>query len=1226
MKKLFLTFFTALMIILNINAQTGSSCNNPYLLSLNSEGEFTGSILISSSPFWISFIPESDSYNIDIFNGPNVQSLDLISGSCSQQTVIVSKTDSLSINYRSFISGNQYYLKIISSNINTNINLNLFKSIDDVNPPPPVSNCNNTCPYSSGNLVGQNWNFSTGTTTGFQSTYAYETPSGLLSTGAITIVNNSNAAVTSWNNTTTGAPFLCVNGSSPLSYFLRKTITGLTINRRYYLLVKVRNPNTEASTTYSIPEFKARINGIDVIPGTLIPRNNSVNVWYQLCGTWIATSSTANIDLWIWPPISGSGDDLLVDEIEFYQLNSPLITASASPSTVCLGASVNLTSTYGPSYVYQWTGPGGFQANSQNTTVTPTSSGAYTVVATYPAGCTGSSTVNVTVNPIPVVTTNAFSNICSGSTSNIILYSNVPGTTFSWTATYNSVTGGAASGISNPITQTLNTTGSSPGTATFIITPTANGCTGLPVTVTINVTPNPMSSIVTSPTSVQCYGQCNGQATVNTPIIGGTPPYTYLWSNSQTTNPAVNLCAGTYFVTVRDDVGCTKSSFVTITQPTNIGYTITKTQPGCNGVCNGQITLNPTGGTPPYTYLWNTTPPQTTATATNLCAGSYGFTITDQNNCTVSSLTNLTNSSTSGWPWEMVNTTGYQEICDMVYDNNYIYAIGMANGDFTLGTTTYNLGTSFSPYWNWYRWIYVVKLDYCGHAIDGKIYGYLYDPIYANNSPVKTGRFQIDKLVDGSGNLTKIVVAGIYDYSMNFTNGLPALPNTNYSDIFLAYLDPGNLYCSNGSDQISFSSGNSLDYALGLSTEGQTAFITGDFMGTSINFLNPVTATNTTLTNASAYADLFIAKYDWNTTLSKPELKWAFNNYNGAPNTLNDWGFNMKFINDINGGKLYFTSMTANSTYGNVSFLWWVNATTGAYQNYSRLGTGTQYFGVTDMATYSGKLFLSGYYQSVYNQNSTANKQAFVYVYPSPSTAITWNTSNLKLSPQADPANWATKLAVNTTTGDVFVSGTFASSAFYFDIPFQISLAIGTTQNQFITKFNSNLSGIWNKGIFSGISGSFSSANAVVFDNTHNMFYIGGAFNGTINLENGSQQMVSTTGTTDAFVARFRDNGTNATYLRPVNPQLINDSISVVNNDLVKVNPNPSNGTFEITTESNATIDNIIVSDITGRIVYNDRPVSSSIKIDLSDLSIGTYYSIFTSNNKVSYKKLVIIK
>lgn len=49
----------------------------------------------------------------------------------------------------------------------------------------------------------------------------------------------------------------------------------------------------------------------------------------------------------------------------------------------------------------------------------------------------------------------------------------------------------------------------------------------------------------------------------------------------------------------------------------------------CFGDCNGSATVIPTGGTPPYTYIWSTSPPQFTQTAINLCAGNYQCSVSD---------------------------------------------------------------------------------------------------------------------------------------------------------------------------------------------------------------------------------------------------------------------------------------------------------------------------------------------------------------------------------------------------------------------------------------------------------------------------------------------------------------------------------------------------------------------------------------------------------------------
>ena len=101
-------------------------------------------------------------------------------------------------------------------------------------------------------------------------------------------------------------------------------------------------------------------------------------------------------------------------------------------------------------------------------------------------------TLMITVNPIPnVIPTPASQTFCSGGTTSIALTSNVPGATFSWTVAQNGVNG-ASGGSGNSISQTLTTSGNTPGTAIYSITPAFNGCNGNPVTVTVTVNPIPV--------------------------------------------------------------------------------------------------------------------------------------------------------------------------------------------------------------------------------------------------------------------------------------------------------------------------------------------------------------------------------------------------------------------------------------------------------------------------------------------------------------------------------------------------------------------------------------------------------------------------------------------------------------------------------------------------------------------------------------------------------------
>ena len=94
------------------------------------------------------------------------------------------------------------------------------------------------------------------------------------------------------------------------------------------------------------------------------------------------------------------------------------------------------------------------------------------------------------------------------------------------------------------------------------------GCTD---TANITITqPTVLNANVTAHTNVSCFGGNNGTATIS--AIGGTSPYTYSWNTSpaQTTAIATGLSAGTYTVVVTDANGCTSTTSIAITQPTQL--------------------------------------------------------------------------------------------------------------------------------------------------------------------------------------------------------------------------------------------------------------------------------------------------------------------------------------------------------------------------------------------------------------------------------------------------------------------------------------------------------------------------------------------------------------------------------------------------------------------------------------------------------------------------------
>ncbi|NNF01390.1 MAG: PKD domain-containing protein, partial [Bacteroidia bacterium] len=121
---------------------------------------------------------------------------------------------------------------------------------------------------------------------------------------------------------------------------------------------------------------------------------------------------------------------------------------------------------------------------------------------------------------------------------------------------------------------------------------------------------NPTISNV-SVMNVTCFGDENGSIDIT--VAGGTPPYTYVWSNSSTTQDISSLGPGTYSVIVSDNEGCTAQASEVITQPATIGITSSKNNVSCNGVNNGTANVSVSGGVAPYAYSWNTNPVKTTA-------------------------------------------------------------------------------------------------------------------------------------------------------------------------------------------------------------------------------------------------------------------------------------------------------------------------------------------------------------------------------------------------------------------------------------------------------------------------------------------------------------------------------------------------------------------------------------------------------------------------------------
>ena len=259
-----------------------------------------------------------------------------------------------------------------------------------------------------------------------------------------------------------------------------------------------------------------------------------------------------------------------------------------------------------PPYTYQWsngmTGP----------IITGLGPGTYTVTITDANGCVGTKSATLVDQSTLVVTATATPESCAGAqdgTATATASGTNAAVTFAWS---NGATGPTITGLA-------------PGTYTVTATD-ANGCTD---TASAVVAPGPALTVNVATYDVTTCGGNNGWATAQ--ASGGTPPYTYQWSNGATGATVTGLPAGTYTVTATDANGCSGTATAIINEPPNLGVNVVATPYLCPGQSNGQALAFVSGGTMPYFFLWNTG--ATTPSISNLGPGTYSVTVTDINGC-----------------------------------------------------------------------------------------------------------------------------------------------------------------------------------------------------------------------------------------------------------------------------------------------------------------------------------------------------------------------------------------------------------------------------------------------------------------------------------------------------------------------------------------------------------------------------------------------------------------
>ncbi len=420
------------------------------------------------------------------------------------------------------------------------------------------------------------------------------------------------------------------------TYTLTVTITNPNGNavKAGFQMVALTGTNTNAGTM-SNPSQNTQIrvaggkNYFGHSPAQNFPGSNVLSFDVN----WTAPASAGSVPLikfYACTVIANGANGNQNDMVEFTNLQIPIQNA-ASPLSLditsvegvsCFGfanGSATANATGGsPPYSFSWNNG----VNTQVNNFLP--AGSATVTVTDQSGNSLSASTSIPTPPALTSTTTG-SNIClnaENGTTSITANGGTGTKTYIWS---NGMTGASITGLSSGIyTVTVED---------------ANGCTSTNSAV-VGVIPNPVFTGVVIP--VNCHNTATGA--VNITLQGSPAGVSYAWSNGATTAQISQLNAGNYQVTVTNAAGCFSTASYVVSQPSPLaGITGISQGISCFGGNTGILNVSSSGGSSPYLFVWSngSSGSGLTHQVSQLTAGSYQVTITDQNGCSAVLAQNL---------------------------------------------------------------------------------------------------------------------------------------------------------------------------------------------------------------------------------------------------------------------------------------------------------------------------------------------------------------------------------------------------------------------------------------------------------------------------------------------------------------------------------------------------------------------------------------------------------
>jgi hypothetical protein len=371
------------------------------------------------------------------------------------------------------------------------------------------------------------------------------------------------------------------------------------------------------NTTYSVTTAGATAWQWEVNTGSgFVALANNATYSGVTTQTLTITGVTTGLNGYLYRCVASDGACSTNSSSATLTVSAPIMSLASQTNNLCFNgatgiASVNAATGGAGSYIYDWTP--GIPTGDGTTTISGLTSGTWTCTVTDAAGCTATTTVNITSPSQMVPSASAGTIACNGGATSVSVTATGGTSPYSGTGTF---------------TATV-------GTFTYSVSD-ANGCIS---TASVTITePAVLAATAVGTDPSTCNG-ANGSADLT--VSGGTSAYTFAWSNSATTEDISGVISGNYNCTITDANGCTTTASVTLTDPALPAVTYSN---AFSTICLADAPQTLTGGSPAGGTFSGpgvssgSFDPATAGTGTHVITYTY----TDGNNCSNTAIDTVT--------------------------------------------------------------------------------------------------------------------------------------------------------------------------------------------------------------------------------------------------------------------------------------------------------------------------------------------------------------------------------------------------------------------------------------------------------------------------------------------------------------------------------------------------------------------------------------------------------